>query len=147
MLVRTVRVCQGTNLHRQFEYCSFPCPHSARHGCQPYHLECRLQKSPVLQDFPYNLQFLPCAMTNGASCSHIAWCLEHRAKLHCPPVFCSLHPHVKAKEGSPLKGFHWQPEGRQVMEVMKGARYHFISSAWENLPQTASEANININIT
>lgn len=136
MWVRTIRVCQGANLHRQFKYCSFPCPHSARHGCQPHHLEHRLQKSPVLQNIPWKSQFFPCAMTNGAICSRISWCLEHRLKLHCPPVFCSLYTHVKAKEATPLKGFCWQPVGRQVVEVMKGATCHFASSTWKCRPSS-----------
>ena len=54
--------------------------------------------------------------------------LEHGAKLHCLPVFCLLSTHLMAKEAMPLKGLHWQPEGRQLMEVMKGARYHFACS-------------------
>lgn len=51
--------------------------------------------------------------------------LEYGAKLRYLLVFCLLSTQIMAKEAMSLKGLHWQPEGRQFMEVMKGVRYHF----------------------
>lgn len=61
------------NEFTQLEYCSFPSPYQARHGCHPSHLEHRLQKPSVMQNIPWKSQFLPHVMTNGASCDSIAW--------------------------------------------------------------------------
>lgn len=117
------------NTQRQHKYCSFPSPYQTRHGCQPNHLVHRLQKSSVMQNIPWKSQFHPHAMRNGTSCGHIvwySWSMEPRSIAFLFSAYC---PHTSwQRKLLPLKGLHWQPEGRQLMEVRKGARYHFACS-------------------
>lgn len=88
----------------------------------------RTQAPKVSSPTEHPLKVTIPSMCHDEWCQLQSYCLEHRAKLHCLPVFCSLLTHVKAKGATPWKGFYWQPEGRQVMQVMKGARYLFASS-------------------
>lgn len=88
----------------------------------------RTQAPKVSSPTEHPLKVTIPSMCHDEWCQLRSYCLEPRAKLHCLPVFCSLLTHVKAKEATPWKGFYWQPEGRQVMQVVKGARYSFASS-------------------